>query len=57
MVSTVERVSQAKAIVSIENVVATATIRERLDLVVQRLSEVKYEPKNFPGLQGGQQAL
>ena len=52
MVFTVERVPQAKAIISIENVVATAAIKERLDLnlVVERFSEVKYEPKNFPGL-------
>ena len=52
MVSTVERVPQAKAIISIENVVATATVRERLDLnlIVQRFSEVKYDPTSFPGL-------
>ena len=52
MVSTVERVPQAKAIINIENVVATAAVRERFDLnlIVQRFSEVKYDPTRFPGL-------
>lgn len=43
---------QVKTIISIENVVATATVREKmnLNLIVQRFSDVKYDPTSFPGL-------
>lgn len=44
--------SQAKAVISIENVVASGAIREKLDLdlIAKLLPEVKYEPDEFPGL-------
>ena len=43
---------KVKPIVSIENVVATATIAESLDLdfLANRLPSSSYEPKKFPGL-------
>lgn len=49
---TVVGLPRTKAIISIENVVAVATIKERLDLnlIAKLLPEARYEPKTFPGL-------
>ncbi len=43
---------QVKATISIENVVASATLSQKVDLnsVVKGCPTVKYDPKNFPGL-------
>ncbi len=43
---------QSKAIIRIENVVATATVNQSvdLDLIRSRFSDVKYNPVRFPGL-------
>jgi transcription initiation factor TFIID TATA-box-binding protein len=43
---------QTKAIVSIENVVASASINQRVDLklITKKFVEVEYHPDQFPGL-------
>ncbi len=43
---------QTKAIISVVNVVATGTLNQRvdLDLITSRISDVKYNPVQFPGL-------
>ena len=43
---------QTKAMVSIENVVATASINQRVDLILitKNFVEVQYHPDRFPGL-------
>src|SRR3989454_11966778 len=43
---------QTKAIVSIENVVASASINQRVDLnqIVKNFVDVEYHPDQFPGL-------
>jgi transcription initiation factor TFIID TATA-box-binding protein len=43
---------QTKAIVSIENVVATASINQRIDLnqITKNFVDVEYHPDRFPGL-------
>lgn len=43
---------QTKPIVSIENVVASATIDQKLDLdeIQKKFPDVEYEPEQFPGL-------
>ena len=43
---------QTKAIVSIENVVASASINQRIDLnlIVRNFVDVEYHPDRFPGL-------
>jgi transcription initiation factor TFIID TATA-box-binding protein len=45
-------VPQTKAIVSIENVVASASINQRVDLnqIVKNFVDVEYHPDKFPGL-------
>jgi transcription initiation factor TFIID TATA-box-binding protein len=45
-------VSKAKAIIRIENVVAAATLNQRIDLnaVVKSFPSVEYRPEQFPGL-------
>ena len=42
---------QTKPIVSIENVVASATINQNLDLdeIQQKFPDVEYNPEQFPG--------
>ncbi len=42
---------QTKPIVSIENVVVSATVEQKLDLVdiKKKLPEIEYHPKQFPG--------
>src|ERR1039457_4425631 len=43
---------QTKAIVSIENVVASASINQRVDLneITKKFVDVEYHPETFPGL-------
>lgn len=43
---------QTKPIVSIENVVASATVDQKLDLdeIQKKFSDVEYNPEQFPGL-------
>ncbi|MEM1524523.1 MAG: TATA-box-binding protein [Nitrososphaerales archaeon] len=43
---------QVKTIIGIENVVATATIKEELNLnkLINCIPEINYEPRRFPGL-------
>lgn len=43
---------QTKAIISIENVVATASINQRVDLnaITKKFVDVQYHPDRFPGL-------
>ena len=43
---------QTKPIVSIENVVASATIDQKLDLdeIQKKFPDVEYNPEQFPGL-------
>ena len=44
--------SKAEPIVKIENIVASATVKHRIDLsaVVKAFPMVDYQPKRFPGL-------
>ncbi|MGC8962299.1 MAG: TATA box-binding protein, partial [Candidatus Bathyarchaeia archaeon] len=44
--------AQKKATISIENVVASATLDQDIDLgaVVRRFPSVEYKPEQFPGL-------
>ncbi|MEK6965527.1 MAG: TATA box-binding protein, partial [Thermoproteota archaeon] len=43
---------QTKPIVSIENVVASATVDQRMDLneITKNFPETEYHPEQFPGL-------
>ncbi|MEM2122998.1 MAG: hypothetical protein QXE79_05115, partial [Candidatus Bathyarchaeia archaeon] len=43
---------QKKAVISVENVVASATLDQDIDLgaVVRRFPSVEYKPEQFPGL-------
>ena len=43
---------QTKPIVSIENVVASATVDQKIDLndIVKKFPDVEYNPEQFPGL-------
>ena len=43
---------QTKPIVSIENVVASATVDQKIDLndIVKKFPHVEYNPEQFPGL-------
>jgi len=43
---------QTKPIVSIENVVASATVDQRMDLneITRKFADVEYHPDQFPGL-------
>ena len=43
---------QTKPIVSIENVVASATVNQKMDLndITRKFPDVEYHPEQFPGL-------
>ena len=43
---------QTKPIVSIENVVASATVNQKMDLneITKKFPDVEYHPEQFPGL-------
>ena len=43
---------QTKPIVSIENVVASATVEQKMDLneITKKFPDVEYHPEQFPGL-------
>ena len=43
---------QTKPIVSIENVVASATVNQKMDLneITRKFADVEYHPDQFPGL-------
>jgi transcription initiation factor TFIID TATA-box-binding protein len=45
-------VPQTKAIISIENVVASASVNQRVDLnlITKKFVDVEYHPDQFPGL-------
>ncbi|MGI0074146.1 MAG: TATA box-binding protein, partial [Nitrosotalea sp.] len=42
---------RSKPVISIENVVASATVNQKIDLVpiAKNFSDVQYEPQRFPG--------
>ena len=52
MLKVLSGMPRAKAIISIENIVATATLNQNIDLnsVVKAFPSVEYRPQQFPGL-------